>query len=212
MHARIWLALTSLALLASCGPREQAPAAARADWVLQSRVAFFEADGKTARPAPKEDLRLWMPWVVGDLYGDPNEGELAPAVLKPDLSFSLDLNNSREKVGKALVPTEFSQKWMSIEPKEARVARISPFVLPVDGIVPVGVCEWLDIDTGDKLMLVYFDRPARIRGEVVYEGRNLRFDIEAREAGYVWIRQPDGSGEFRMAPWPGRVLLAVMPN
>jgi hypothetical protein len=101
---------------------------------------------------------------------------------------------------------------MTIEPKEARVARLSPFVLPVEGIVPVGLCEWLDIDTGDKLMLVYVDRPTRIRGEIVYEGRSLRFDISSEEAGYIWIRQPEGSGEYRMAPWPGRVLLAVMPN
>jgi hypothetical protein len=212
MNVRGILVLTSLALLAGCGARDDAAAPKRPDWVLQSHVAFFEKDGKTARPAPKENLRLWMPWVVGDLYGDPNEGELAPAELKPDLSFSLDLNKSREKVGKALVPTQFSQKWMTIEPREARVARISPFVLPAEGIVPVGDCEWLDVDTRDKLMLVYFDRPARIRGEIVYEGRSLRFDIESREAGYVWIRQPEGSGEFRMAPWPGRVLLAVMPN
>jgi hypothetical protein len=211
MHARTWLALTSLALLSACA-REEPPAPTRADWVLETRVVFFEADGKTARPAPKQDLRLWMPWVVGDIYGDPNEGELAPATLKPDLSFSLDLNKSREKVGRALIPTEFSQKWMSIEPKEARVARISPFVLPADGIEPLGMCEWLDVDTRDKLMLVYFDRPARIRGEIVYEGRSLRFDIESKEAGYVWIRQPEGSGEFRMAPWPGRVLLAVIPK
>ena len=40
-------------------------------------------------------------------------------------------------------------------------------------------------------MLVYVDRPARIRGEIVYEGRSLRFDIEAKEAGYLWIRQPE---------------------
>jgi len=46
----------------------------------------------------------------------------------------------------------------------------------------------------------------------VHEGRNLRFDIETKEAGYVWIRQPEGSGEFTMAPWPGRVILALMPN
>ena len=212
MNTRCLLVLTSLAVLAGCGPREEVSAPQRPDWVLQSRVVFFGADGKTARPAPAGDLRLWMPWVVGDIYGDPNEGELAPATLKPDMSFSLDLNKSREKVGKALVPTEFSQKWMSIEPREARVARISPFVLPVDGIVPVGVCEWLDVDTRDKLMLVYVDRPARIRGEIVYEGRNLRFDIETKEAGYFWIRQPEGSGEYRVAPWPGRVLLAVMPG
>lgn len=180
--------------------------------MLQSRVVFFEADRKTQRPAPKEDLRLWVPYVVGDLYGAPNAGELAPVALKPNLSFTLDLNKSHEKLALALVPTDFSQKWMSIEPATARVARLSPFVLPADGIVPVGLCEWLDVDTGDKLMLVYFDRPARIRGEIVYEGRSLRFDIEAKQAGYVWIRQPEGSGEYRMAPWPGHVLLAVMPR
>jgi hypothetical protein len=202
--------LTFLLWLAGCGEAPQEPQ--RPDWVLQTRVVFVEADGKTPRAAPKEDLRLWMPFVVGDIYGDPNEGELADATLKPDLSFSLDLNKSRQKLGKVLVPTNFSQKWMSIEPAAARVARISPFVLPADGIAPVGVCEWLDSDTGDKLMLVYVDRPARIRGEIVYEGRNLRFDIESKEAGYLWIRQPDGSGEYRVAPWPGHVLLAVMPN
>jgi len=212
MNVRTPLVLTSLALVAGCGPREAAPPPARADWVLESHVAFLERDGKTSRPPPRENLRLWVPYVVGDLYGAPNAGELSPVKLKPDLSFSLDLNKSHEKLALALVPTEFSQKWMSIEPKEARVARLSPFVLPVEGIVPVGMCEWLDMDTGDKLMLVYLDRPARIRGEIVYEGRSLRFDIESTEAGYIWIRQPEGSGDYRMAPWPGRVLLAVMPN
>ncbi len=60
MHARTWLALTSLALLAACA-REEPPAPSRADWVLETRVVFFEADGKTVRPAPKQELRLWMP-------------------------------------------------------------------------------------------------------------------------------------------------------
>ncbi len=212
MPVRNLLVLTSLALLAGCGSREESAPPKRADWVLESHVAFFEKDGTTPRPAPQDNLRLWVPYVVGDLYGAPNAGELAPVKLKPDLSFSLDLNKSHEKLALALVPTEFSQKWMTIEPVEARVARLSPFVLPLEGIVPVGLCEWLDMDTGGKLMLVYLDRPARIRGEIVYEGRSLRFDIESKEAGYIWIRQPDGSGEYRMAPWPGRVLLAVMPN
>ena len=211
MKARL-AALAALLSLSACSGRDEPAAPVREDWVLKTHVAFLEADGKTPRPTPTESVRLWVPYVVGDLYGAPNAGELAPVSFKPDLSFVLDLNKSHENLAKALIPTEFSQKWMIIEPASARIARLSPFVLPSDGIVPVGTCEWLDVDTHDKLMLVYLDRPARIRGEIVYEGRSLRFDIESKEAGYIWIRQPEGSGEYRLAPWPGRVILAVMPN
>jgi hypothetical protein len=61
-------------------------------------------------------------------------------------------------------------------------------------------------------MLIYVDRPARIRGEIVYERRNLRFDIEAKAAGYLWVQQPEGSGEYRAATPPIHPILAVMPN
>ena len=86
--------------------------------------------------------------MVGDLYGAPNAGELAPVTFKPDLSFVLDLNKSHENLAKVLIPRTSQQKWMIIRPAEARIARLSPFVLPADGIVPVGVAEWLDADTG----------------------------------------------------------------
>ena len=198
--------------LSACSAPKETVAPSRQDWVLESHVAFLAADGKTPRSLPTQNLRLWVPYVVGDIYGAPNAGELAPVTLKPDLGFELDLNKSHEKLAKALVPTDFSQKWMIIEPASARIARLSPFVLPADGIAPVGVAEWLDAATGARLMLVYLDRPARLRGEIVHEGRNLRFDIEAKEAGYLWIEQPEGSGVFRKADWPGRVILAVMPN
>jgi hypothetical protein len=204
--------LAAALLLTACSSPKEPAAPPRQDWMLESHVAFLAADGKTPRSAPSRNLRLWVPYVVGDIYGAPNAGELAPVTFKPDLSFVLDLNKSHEKLAKALIPTDFSQKWMIIEPASARIARLSPFVLPADGIAPVGVAEWLDAASGARLMLVYLDRPARLRGEIVHEGRNLRFDIEAKEAGYLWIEQPEGSGVFRKADWPGRVILAVMPN
>lgn len=217
MTARAAVGLLLLALLASlpgCGPRSFDAKPPHADWVIDSHVVFYEADGKTVRPAPKTKLRLWVPYVVGDLYGSPNAGEIQPVAvpLKPDLGFTLNLNLNHLKLDRVLVPTEFSQKWMTIEPKEARVARVSPFVLPEDGIAPVGVAEWLEEGSGSRLMLVYFDRAARIRGEIVYEGRNLRFDIETPEAGYVWIRQPEGSGAYVAIPRPENVVLAVLPG
>lgn len=198
--------------LAACTKQREDAVVQRADWVIESRVQFRAADAKTALPAPKEPLRLWMPYVVGDFYGAPNAGEPMPVTLKDDFTFTLDLNQSHAKLLKSLVPTEFTQKWMTIEPAAARVARLSAFVMPKEGIVPVGMTEWLDPDTGSKLMLIYVDRPARIRGEIVWEGRNLRFDIEAKEAGYIWVQQPEGSGEYRTATPPVKPILAVMPG
>jgi hypothetical protein len=152
-----------------------------------------------------------VPYVVGDIYGSPNAGEITPVDLRANLTFTMNLNLGYLKLARALVPTAFSQKWLSIEPKEARVARVMPFVLPVDGIAPVGTAEWLDTDSNARLMLVYVDRPARVRGEVVYEGRSLSFDIAAKEAGYLWVRQPEKSGEFTVVPRPKRLVLAVVP-
>jgi hypothetical protein len=212
MNFRFAWFLCLTASLCACGAREDAAPPQRMDLVIESHLAFLEVDGKTPRSAPKESLRLWMPYVVGDIYGAPNAGELAPVTLGPDMSFTLNLNDSLPLVSKALIPTAFSQNWMAIEPAAARIARLSPFVLPAEGIAPVGMSEWLDADTGAKLMLIYLDRPARVRGDIVYEGRSLRFDVEAREAGYLWISNPDGGGIFRAVPRPARVILGVMPN
>jgi hypothetical protein len=200
------------ASLLSCAKPSDDVEPPKQDWVIRSHVAFVEADGLTVRPVPKEPIRLWMPYVVGDLYGRPNAGELVPVDLAPDLSFTLNLNLGHLRLAKALVPTEFSQKWMTIEPAEARVARLSPWVMPRDGITPLGLCEWLDAETGERLMLVYLDRPARVRGEIVYEGRSLQFDIEVKEPGFQWIHQPRESGVFRPVPRPAKLVLGVLPH
>jgi hypothetical protein len=199
------------ALLVACAPKSEDAMPPHEDWIVESQVTFPEKDGRSAKPAANEPLRLWVPYVVGDIYGSPNAGEIAPVDLRANLTFTLNLNLGYRKLARALVPTEFSQKWMSIEPKEARVARVLPYVLPADGITPLGTAEWLDTDGKSRLMLIYVDRPARIRGEIVYEGRSLRFDIAASEAGYLWVRQPENSGEYSVVPRPKHLVLAVVP-
>jgi hypothetical protein len=213
MKGRIIATLTPglfLLLLAACSRQETPPQ--HPGLIIDSHVAFYAADGKTVRPAPREKLRIWVPHLVGDIYGSPNEGEVVQVALKPDMSFRMNLNGAAGILEKGLVPTRFSQKWMAIDPAEARVARVLPFVIPADGIAPVGVSEWLDEESGAKLMLIYVDRPARIRGDIIFENRRLQFDIEATQAGYLWIQQPDGNGTFRAVPWPKNVVLAVMPG
>lgn len=204
------LAVVQTWLLAACG-RDPVPPS-EPSLTFESRVVFVEADGKTARAAPRIPLRIWAPMLVGDVYGSPNEGEATQITLKPDLTFRLDLNGVGKTVEKGLVPTKFSQKWMAVEPADARVARMLPFVMEADNIAPVGTAEWLDQESGAKLMLVYVDRPARIRGDIVYEQRRLQFEIDAPKAGFLWVRQPEGNGTFRAEATPKKLVLAVFPN
>ena len=210
--ALLMMASSLLVVLAGCGPRSEDATPPHAEWIINSQVAFYEPDLKSRRPVPTQPMRLWVPYVVGDIYGAPNEGELAPVALNPDLTFTLDLNTRFLRLGDALVQTAFSQKWMNIEPKAARVARVLPFVLQKEGIMPLGTSEWLDTDSGARLMLIYLDRPARIRGEIVHQGRNLSWDIDAKEAGYVWVSQPLESGVYVAVPQPAHLQLAVIPN
>ena len=205
------LATLTLVVFAACSKTETPPPPEVPALIVESHVAFYQADRRTPREKPREPLRLWMPYVVGDLYGSPNAGEITPVTLNDDLSFRMNLNRAGVLLEKALVPTAFVTRWMTIEPAEARIARLLPYVLPADNIQPLGQAEWLDEATRDRYMLIYVDRPARVRGEIVYEKRSLEFDIEAKQAGYLWVRQPETNGTFTATPRPANIILGVMP-
>jgi hypothetical protein len=187
------------------------PAPPRAEWIISAQVEFRAADGTARAAPPAKDARLWMPWVLGDLYGAPDGGELAPVALQGDYRFTLDLN-ATTRIAQALAKeqTEFTEAWIHIEPAEARMARLVPYVLEANGIAPLGEAEWMDA-TGQRLMLLYFDRAARIVGRYQRDSLTLEFAVVAEAPGYVWVVSPTGSGIFKNAPFPQRVMLAVFP-
>ena len=204
------LALVALALLAGCGRGEQH----RADWVIQSQVVFLSADLKKERKAPPvESMRLWFPYVSGDFYGPPTTGSFYEVALKPDRHFELDLNAPHGSVKKSLDPTAFSMRSLAIAPPEARIARLLPYVMQADGIEPLGEASWIDADTKRRLMLVYFDRKARIAGSHEGPDRTLIYDVWTEAPGYVWVSETQSGKTTEWArSRPTRVLLAVTPR
>jgi len=79
MRTRTSLALTSLALpgffLGGCGSHEEAMVPKRADWVLESKVEFFEADAKTPASydynvAITERVARMAHWVGASVEGE----------------------------------------------------------------------------------------------------------------------------------------------
>jgi hypothetical protein len=205
------MATVLVCLLAACG-RDSAH---HEDWVIRSKVVFLSPDLRKDREAPPvSEMRLWFPYVSGDFYGPPTTGSFYDVRLQPDGSFELDLNKPHGNVVKSLGRTAFaSMPALAIAPPEARIARLLPFVMQADGIEPLGQADWIDADTKQRLMLVYFDRKARIAGSQQSEDRTLIYDVWTTEPGYVWVGQSDNKST---SEWtrvrPKQVLLAVTPR
>jgi hypothetical protein len=199
-------------VLAACGQAKDEPEP-RADWVIRSRIAFLAEDLRTEVPAlPGEIFRLWFPYVSGDLHGSPTTGDIHEPTVRPDLTVEIDLNRSHDGLLKSLEKTQFSVSWLQIAPAEARIARLSPLVMEADGIEQVATADFIDADSRQRLMLLYIDRPARITGSNA--AATVRYDVQALEAGYVWVAQPargEAQAVFRSVDRPQNVLLAVTP-
>ncbi len=192
--------LSALALLAGCSPAPPHPG-----WVIPFTL---EVQGP---PAPG-GYRLLFPYIAGDLYGTVNTGDFVHPVRGPAGALVLDLNRTAGDLRRELVSTHFSLAFLSITPPEARIARLAPLALERGGIDPVGRAEWLDAGSGRPLMLVYFDRPARITGVLTRHGETLRYDIAARRAGYVWVGEWAPAPHERLfsaVPSPARVILRI---
>jgi len=198
-----------LLALAACGPRVEI----HPDWILHAQVVYLAADLRTPVVAPGA-LRLQFPYISGDLYGAPTTGDFLQPILDAQRRFTLDLNVSHAALLKSLEPAEFSLPYLQVQPAEARFARLAPLAVQADGIEQVGQAEWLDAATGQTLLLLYFDRPARISGATLASGRPLRYDIRATAPGYVWVAREKRAAEdaFVVVGRPTRLVLAVTPR
>jgi hypothetical protein len=196
------LGILLVALLAACSEPSPEP---RADWVLQAQVRFYTEDLQAERePLPAGSYRLWCPYIVGDLYGAPDTGDLIQPVPNPDGTVVVDLNVGHERLLAALEPADFSLSVLKLEPADARIARLAPMAMQADGIEQIGATDWIDADSKQRLMLLYADRPCRIWGG--------RYDIRIAAAGYVWVAETaDDKRTFTVVSQPRRLEIAITP-
>lgn len=215
-HARrLLLAAAALLILSACEP-PAAPVENHPQWVIRSQVSFVEPDLKTARePQALSAFKLSFPYVAGDLQGAPSIADLLRPQINPDYTFVIDLNRTQGDLVRSLQPTEFGQTFLRIDPEEARIARLRPQALKPDSIEPIASTDWVDARTHEPLMLVYFDRAARITGVDTRSSPVTRYNIRAGQAGYVWIGcvlKDDGELMYREVDTPDHVILALSPK
>ena len=163
---------------------------------------------------PRNAYRLFFPYIAGDLYGPATTGDFIHPVVHDDLTFEIDFGRVQQDLSRSLEPTEFSLDYLKIDPPDARIARLAPLALQPDGIEQVATTDWMDASTHERLMLVYFDRPARITGVLARDDYTIRYNIRATQPGYIWIarRQTDeGEQMYTEVEKPASVVLALTP-
>lgn len=209
---RLLLVIVAAAGLAGCSAGEPEP---HQGWVLHSRIQFFSSDLRVPQdPPPRNTFRLFFPFIAGDLYGPATTGDFIHPVINADYTFEIDFGRVQQDLTRSLQPTEFSLEYLKIEPPDARIARLAPLALQADGIEQVATTDWIDAKTRERLMLVYFDRPARITGVLVRSDYTIRYNVRATAPGYVWVARrqtDDGEQMYTEVEKPESVILALTP-
>lgn len=204
----------ALVALAGCRPAET-ERQPNPQWVIRAPVRFVARDLQTPRePLPLEAFRPWFPYIAGDLYGSPTTPDIVQPSIGADYVLEVDLNHGHEALLASLERTRFKEGYLRVDPADARIARLATLVLEPDGIERVGWADWVDAATGERLLLMYADRPLTITGDVTGEMGSVRYDISVGEPGYVWLREqlaPQGSMTYTVTDTPVQLALAISP-
>jgi hypothetical protein len=213
IEARLLLLVIIAAGLVGCRQGDSEP---HHGWVLHSRIQFFSPDLTVAQdPLPRSAFRLFFPYIAGDLYGPATTGDFIHPVIHDDYTFDIDFGSVQSDLTRSLQPTEFGLEYLRIDPPGARIARLAPLALQPDGIEQVASTDWINASTHERLMLVYFDRPARITGVLVRSDYTIRYNVRATAPGYVWVarrRTDDGEQMYTEVEKPDSVILALTPT
>jgi hypothetical protein len=208
---RLLLVAAAAAALSGCSQRDSG--AHPQGWVLHARIQFFSPDLQAvAEPRPSNTFRLFFPYICGDLYGPATTGDFIQPVIQPDNTFEIDFGRVQQDLTRSLEPTEFSLDYLKIDPANARIARLAPLALQPDGIEQVATTDWIDASTHERLMLVYFDRPARITGALIRNDYTILYNVRATAPGYIWVarrKTEDGEQMYTEVQKPEAVILAL---
>ena len=157
--------------------------------VVSATVTFLEEDHRSPRRAiPLSDFRIAFPLIGGSLFGKPTTPLLFAPEVDARYSFSIDLRNANPQVLSALKEDTQVADDLIISPRETKFARVATFTLDPAMSHRVGFTGWLDGETRELLILAYFDRPCRLKGNLSEADQQYRYDVVIPKGGYTWLR------------------------
>ncbi len=157
---------------------------------LSISVEYFDDSNHKISPKyqPKRVV-LSFPHIPGQIFGSPTEKSVfvTPVEVGDRTVVSLD-DAQRLLESQALTLKDVAMtKGLSVRPKDTKFSRVGTF--PHDAYTSelIGGGGFIDPASRNNLILMYFDRPSRITGDVVMDGKSTGHAIDIPAAGFHWI-------------------------
>ncbi len=127
-------------------------------------------------------LSLIFPAIPGLIFGRPTENILSIVDVQSSKEFTLELPSFLDQEADYL-----REPQLKISPKDAKILRLGTFHIYPHYQGEVGGGGFIDTESGNALILVYFSKPSKLTGTLVSSGKNYHHDIKISTAGWHWV-------------------------
>lgn len=156
-------------------------------------------------PTPRE-VTLYFPFIGGAWFAEAREASGIRKRARVGDRLRFDLSALRARVDEMARPWPEGRGTSSVRvtPPDARVVHVGVAGAHDDGTAFADHTLFMDAATKERLLLIYADRPCRLRGDGSVESRTVAYEVDLPVAGFHWVRVTERATE--------RGRLTVVPS
>jgi len=213
------LAVTCIALICSC--TTNAPVneniAAKLIKNIKFDVKYYESDLSEISTTKDKDIAISFPPIRGNFAGGAllqhapvlhlNESEVVDIPVQDFAEFF--------NIFSASVDETSTVSNLDISPKDTKIVRLGTKVTLQNNDTTLGETAFVNNKTSQNVILVYFDRACKIKGNYNMGGEVILIDISIPEPGAYWLNAQKVDSKtfcFRTAKDNDSISFAIFPN
>jgi hypothetical protein len=196
VDAILSIGLAMALIMTGCTMAERAPDAATKSINVPIRFVDVSGDAIPVNDRPGNSTAT-LGVIPGAIFGAPLY-PLQTEKLGKILALPINLNELRVVLNQqsTTITADAATAGWKIDPADTRFARVSTTITN-EGTRPLMI-GFVDSVTKNGLLLVFFDRPCRLTGTVLFHARNgeittFAIDVTVDKAGLNWLKMTDDS-------------------
>ena len=177
-------------------------------------VYFDEDQNSISSEYLPETILFKIRLIPGSTFGKVTAPPITSIPVRIGETATLDLEVIRRKVERsaAALTREASSGGLSIVPSETRIARLGTFAYGAESAR--GMASGFRTERGERLYVVYFDRPCALTGVRHERGITATYDVKVSTPGFNWLKvaqETPTSIRITLLASPVPVVLGLLP-